>query len=1353
VCRIVSYINIGAVMRLPPSLTSLKLTACAVTSLPSVLNMTLLQVLRLQGNSLTVVPTDLSISQITTLDISFNQLPSIPPVLSNLSALSFLDLGNNPLRGSIPPLGALTALQTLDLSGLGLNGSIPALPPNLVTLRLQNNRLVGTVPGFLATMTSLTSLDLHNNSLSGTIPPLGNVASNLSSSNYSCSITCWWQWLCYPSCITQGLAYIDLSSNTLQGTIPSTISNLVPVQPVYGSWTLEYTGGLQSLNLSNNFLTGSISAGLMSVWSLYLLDLSNNRLTGSLPPTFGSTFMYNSSVATSCSGYYYSVSCPEPTMSSTRVCYQTLDLSGNQLSMTLPETMSSMTLLTFLRLGGGNTISGSLPKALNSLTSLDTLNISGANVSNALPSLVNLTRLRVLDLHANNLAGDLSAIPFSNMTYLSIVNLASNSLTGAVPASLMSLAYLQALDLHGNRLNGSVPTAFISSALTVLDVSSNRLTGAWPAVWSWQSSYNLNKLNLSSNLLSSSLPPQIAVLLAITSLDLSSNAFSAELPPQLGRLTLLTFLDLHNNAFLGTVPPELGYLTALVSLNLAPNQLSGSLPIMFLQLTALYLRGSGLCGAAPPLNAANDSVLLGCPVPPSPPSPPRPPPSPPPRAPPPPPPPLPPSPPPNPPPPRPPPPWPPQPTPPPSPPPSPPLPPSPPHVTPSPLPPSPTSLQPPVTTPASVVQAPSSPPPPPAWPARYTCADVTDLVAAQCHVLEQIVRSTPGVVASSYTRISEDSASFHYSGTPWFSTTTACGESPGMKNGWTGIEAWQGASGVSGELFSKLITKLDFAGLTSGTFPDVSGLTTLTDLRIFNNLGLTGTIHASLGSLTSLTNLRLGGNPLITGTMPASLGSLTSLVALHFSSVRGIDTPIQGAVPASLCSLFINPGVAATCTLPATIGCPLPTCASLMNNCRTNQAAVWSSSVTPALACALPSPPPPSSTWVAVTAAISVVGYTANTFGSSQQTAFAAVLSAQLYVPTSSVQINNVVDAASVVGRHRRLHQASGSGVTVAFTVTATSSSAASNLAASITNMAVSPSFVAALQSGGLPAASATALATAPNQPAPSYSSPPSSFSHGQDSYVAVPSSTLNYNGVSSSGKTLPGGAIAGIVFGVTAGISLARFLCVRLSNDSSRGENTGFSTRRRGPSRSLPRSLPPPPRSRQAQLPRIRSASATTGSRHDRQPTSVSRHSVGSMDYARWLSERVDGREAMRAHQTTNSAPQLTQTRQVHERMPSTETRRQSFMRYHQGGDIRGALPQGEPAWRASQEVSPIQAHYGHYHAPNQHHDRWQQGQEQNIQPPAATRGRPASLLQDTNVFPPVHYNPLYATLPRRPR
>ncbi len=86
----------------------------------------------------------------------------------------------------------------------------------------------------------------------------------------------------------------------------------------------------------------------MSVWSLTLLDLSNNRLTGSLPPTFGLVFMYNYSIG--CGGYFSPwwvlfsqwppISCSEATMSSL-VRYQALDLSGNRLSTTLPESLSS----------------------------------------------------------------------------------------------------------------------------------------------------------------------------------------------------------------------------------------------------------------------------------------------------------------------------------------------------------------------------------------------------------------------------------------------------------------------------------------------------------------------------------------------------------------------------------------------------------------------------------------------------------------------------------------------------------------------------------------------------------------------------------------------------------------------------------------------------------------------------------------------------------------------------------------------------------------------------------------------------------------------------------------------------
>jgi hypothetical protein len=453
------------------------------------------------------------------------------------------------------------------------------------------------------------------------------------------------------------------------------------------------------------------------------------------------------------------------------------------------------------------------------------------------------------------------------------------------------------------------------------------------------------------------------------------------------------------------------------------------------------------------------------------------------------------------------------------------------------------------------------------WPARYTCADVTDLTAVECHALEQIVRSTPGVVASTYRRINVDGSSTYFSGTPWFSTTTACGSSPtiSMSDGWTGIEHCRGSNDAPR---SWAIVELDIAGLSSaGAFPDVSSLTSLTDLQIYNNPGLTGTIHASLGSLTSLTNLRLGGNPLVTGTLPSSLGSLTALSALHFSSVTGADTPIQGAVPASLCSLFAESGSGSssvTCTLPATIWCPLPTCASLLNNCRTNQAA-WRTGATPTMTCITPSPPPPSSMWIPVSAAITLLGYAVDTFGSTQRTAFVAVLSAQLYVPTSSVQITGVTASSSAVSGHRRrLHQAVGS-VTVAFTVTATSAATASLAASTITGMATSPAFLAALQSGGLPAASATALAVPPTTTSGQLSSPPPS---GGGSYGGGGYYTPTYYGGGrasdspSYSSSPPSSSSSGVAIGVGIAVPLVSLLlcCCRMAqkkNQQQQGTST----------------------------------------------------------------------------------------------------------------------------------------------------------------------------------------------------
>ena len=118
-----------------------------------------------------------------------------------------------------------------------------------------------------------------------------------------------------------------------------------------------------------------------------------------------------------------------------------------------------------------------------------------------------------------------------------------------------------------------------------------------------------------------------------------------------------------------------------------------------------------------------------------------------------------------------------------------------------------------------------------------------------------------------------------------------------------------------------------------------------------------------------------------------------------------------------------------------------------------------------------PSPPPlaqspayPAGSTFVVTASATLMGYSASTFGATQQNAFTSVLATALQVATAAVQITGVVDVAT--GRRRMLIQA-GSGVRAAFAVTSSSSDGAGTLVSGLT--ALSPtSFAASLQAAGL---------------------------------------------------------------------------------------------------------------------------------------------------------------------------------------------------------------------------------------------------------------------------------------------
>ncbi|GJP74648.1 hypothetical protein CLOP_g5204 [Closterium sp. NIES-67] len=64
---------------------------------------------------------------------------------------------------------------------------------------------------------------------------------------------------------------LDLSSQTLSGTIPSILTAL---------------SRLTHLDLSHNDLSGEFPQGLSTLLSLHTLDLSYNQLSGSIPPSF-----------------------------------------------------------------------------------------------------------------------------------------------------------------------------------------------------------------------------------------------------------------------------------------------------------------------------------------------------------------------------------------------------------------------------------------------------------------------------------------------------------------------------------------------------------------------------------------------------------------------------------------------------------------------------------------------------------------------------------------------------------------------------------------------------------------------------------------------------------------------------------------------------------------------------------------------------------------------------------------------------------------------------------------------------------------------------------------------------------
>lgn len=112
------------------------------------------------------------------------------------------------------------------------------------------------------------------------------------------------------------------------------------------------------------------------------------------------------------------------------------------------------------------------------------INLSSNDITGTLPnSITSLTFLNTLRLYGNELSGSLPSF-LNSFLYLKTVDFGSNSFSGDIPSNFGSIASLKNLYLDDNNLNGSLPISLVSINLGLFYVNDNNISGCFPAGYS-----------------------------------------------------------------------------------------------------------------------------------------------------------------------------------------------------------------------------------------------------------------------------------------------------------------------------------------------------------------------------------------------------------------------------------------------------------------------------------------------------------------------------------------------------------------------------------------------------------------------------------------------------------------------------------------------------------------------------------------------------------------------------------------------------------------------------------------------------------------------------------------------------
>ncbi|PRP81428.1 putative leucine-rich repeat receptor-like protein kinase [Planoprotostelium fungivorum] len=362
-------------------------------------------------------------------------------ILQSLQKLQIFDASNNQLSGTlkIDAFDYSDGLEEIHLSvsfslrckdsfiiqGNNLTGYVVISAgmlamPKLRIFDLSDNRLVGSLPFYLAYCPLITYINMSRNELSDVFPTVYKYLRNLNT--------------------------LDVSYNRLVGSLPLSI----------GSWY-----NLQTLCFQNNMLEGQLPSSLGKLVKLTTLELSNNNLSSD-SLSFISTMQQLHSLTLSNN----SICADIPTVLPPNI--HTFDLSNNDLYGVIPDSIYSLHYLDVLILRN-NRLNGTIKRFVSDPMTVD---LSHNDLTGDLSFLSQLSSISELRLNSNYLSGTIPSL--AGRKNLAVFDLSHNLLVGQIPDFIQMLS-LKVLNVSSNLLNGSLPLLTWDISLSIYDVSHNNI--------------------------------------------------------------------------------------------------------------------------------------------------------------------------------------------------------------------------------------------------------------------------------------------------------------------------------------------------------------------------------------------------------------------------------------------------------------------------------------------------------------------------------------------------------------------------------------------------------------------------------------------------------------------------------------------------------------------------------------------------------------------------------------------------------------------------------------------------------------------------------------------------------------